>query len=167
MERLYCPDFSSVFSSEFANPFLLPNVDSQIWPIFMDYEFPFQISNLIEQNTDGQTHFYHRKITSIQQKLELQSSSVQMGLLQALEIDSKYAISNDFVIKVAKKFNNCWVVISVSSEDEPVQMGAPPDPVFRGDVHPVARHHGAHLPRPVRLGPAAGGDPAAGQEVGG
>ena len=110
MERLYCPDFSSVFGSEFTNPFLLPNADSQIWPIFVDFKFPKQMTNLLEQKTKENAHFYHRKITLAQQKLELQSSSIQMGLLQSLEIDSNNSIPNEFVIEVAQKWKNSKVI---------------------------------------------------------
>ncbi len=118
MERLYCPDFSSVFGPEFTNPFLLPNIDSQIWPIFVDFKFPEQMNNLLSQKTEEIAHFYHRKITLAQQKLEVQSSSIQMVLLQSLEIDSNNSIPNDFVIKIAQKWKNSKVICSISPKTD-------------------------------------------------
>ena len=118
MERLYCPDFSSVFGPEFTNPFLLPTIDSQIWPIFVDFKFPEQVINLLAQKTEDIAHFYHRKITLAQQKLELQSSSIQMGLLQSLEIDSKISIPNEFVIDIAQKWKNSRIICSISSKKD-------------------------------------------------
>ena len=118
MERLYCPDFSSIFGPEFTNPFLLPNIDTQIWPIFTDFKFPEQLTNLLAQKTDEIPHFYHRKITLDQQELELQSSSVEMSLLQSLEIDSENSIPNEFAIKVAKKCKNCKVIFSVYPKND-------------------------------------------------
>ena len=47
-ERLYQPDFSSIFRKEFSNAFLYGQIDSLVWPIFTDLEKSDKLKNLLK-----------------------------------------------------------------------------------------------------------------------
>lgn len=50
-ERLYQPDFSSIFGKAYANAFLYGQVDSLVWPIFNDMELSDLLKNLLSLKT--------------------------------------------------------------------------------------------------------------------
>jgi thiamine phosphate synthase YjbQ (UPF0047 family) len=120
MERLYCPDFSCVFGPKFADPFLLPNIDTQIWPIFVNFDFPQSLRNLLALESNGKKQFYHRNITLDQLEVELRSSSINFILLQAIEINSKLAIPNEFTLNIAQNWKKCRVFCSIYPEQDGV-----------------------------------------------
>ena len=63
MERLYQPDFSSIFGANYANAFIYGQIDSLIWPIFNDVEPSNALATLLKlQNNEGKKYFYNRKI---------------------------------------------------------------------------------------------------------
>ncbi|MFX0011229.1 MAG: YjbQ family protein [Candidatus Hermodarchaeota archaeon] len=104
MERLYQPDFSSVFGEEFANAFIYGKIDSLIWPIFTDTEPSNALLNLLKlQDSYGNNLFYTRKISLEDEKLELICSDMKYGLIQAMEMNRSYGIANEDVITVVKK----------------------------------------------------------------
>ncbi|TFG21323.1 MAG: hypothetical protein EU530_00825 [Promethearchaeota archaeon] len=118
MERLFCPDFSSVFGQEFADPFLLPNIDTQIWPIFEGIKNSPEVEKLLQVKTESSPSFYRRKITPNQLTLELETSSIQFAILQALELGKSYGISNLHTLKISKKIKNTSVVCSIYPEKD-------------------------------------------------
>ena len=118
LERLYCPDFTSVFGKEFADPFLLPNIDAQIWPIFEGVKNSAEVEKLLEFQIDDSPSFYRRRITLDQLKLEFKTSSIQSAIFQALELNLPYGISNTHSLKVAKKVENTKVLCSIYPEKD-------------------------------------------------
>ena len=112
-EKLYCPDFYSVFGEKFANPFWFDNIDAQLWPIIEGIDFPKEVENLLSLKHNDHPLFYRRKITLEQMLLELDSGNFKTGLVQALEIGQKYGIPNKFCLEVAEKSNYLSPIISV------------------------------------------------------
>jgi len=85
MERLYQPDFSSIFGARYANAFIYGQIDSLIWPIFSDIGRSDALKNLLElKSKDGHHYFYHRQISLEDEKVELISSDITCGLVQAM-----------------------------------------------------------------------------------
>lgn len=104
MERLYQPDFSSIFGEKFVNAFIYGQIDSLIWPIFTDIEPSNTLGNLLKlQNKDGRKYFYSRKISLDDEKIELNCSDIKYGLIQAMALHRSYGIPNNDVITVVKK----------------------------------------------------------------
>ncbi|MHA1454240.1 MAG: hypothetical protein ACTSRD_15390, partial [Promethearchaeota archaeon] len=118
MERLYCPDFSSVFGQEFADPFLLPNIDAQIWPIFEGINPSPEVDRLLQIKTDESPSFYRRKISLDQLNLELATSSIQAVIFQALELGKPFGISNIYTLEVAKKVKYSKIMCSIYPEKD-------------------------------------------------
>ncbi len=101
MERLYQPDFSSIFGAKYANAFTYGQIDSLIWPIFNDIEGSKALIKLLElKNHDGRSYFYNRKISIEDEKVELFSSNVKNGFVQAMDLNKSYGITNDDVLSV-------------------------------------------------------------------
>ena len=75
-ERLYQPDFSSIFGKKYANAFLYGQIDSLIWPIFTDVEMSSKLKNLLELKSNGREFFYRRKISMEDEKVELNCSNI-------------------------------------------------------------------------------------------
>ena len=104
MERLYQPDFSSIFGARYANAFIYGQIDSLIWPIFSDIGRSNALKNLLElKSKDGHHYFYHRQISLEDEKVELFSSDITYGLVQAMNLQRSYGITNEDVISVVKK----------------------------------------------------------------
>jgi len=104
MERLYQPDFGSIFGADYANAFLFGQIDSLIWPIFSDIEPSKALANLLRlQDSRGQKLVYYRKINIEDEKIELHCSNIKNGLIQAMELHRNYGITNEDVITVVKK----------------------------------------------------------------
>ena len=103
MERLYQPDFSSIFGARYANAFTYGQIDSLIWPIFNEIEGSKALTNLLEQkNHDGRNYFYNRKISIEDEKVELFSSNINYGFVQAMDLNRSYGIANEDVLSVVK-----------------------------------------------------------------
>ncbi|MHA2289006.1 MAG: YjbQ family protein [Promethearchaeota archaeon] len=112
MERLYQPDFSSIFGADYANAFIYGCIDSLIWPIFNDVEPSTALTSLLKlQNNLGKKLFYNRKISVEDEKVELVCSNINYGLVQAMDLHRDYGISNEDVIKVVKKEPNLFKAI--------------------------------------------------------
>ena len=118
LERLYCPDFSSVFSQEYADPFLLPIIDAQLWPIFEGIKLSDEVDRLLKIKTDESPSFYHRKISLDQLNLELATSSIQAVIFQALELGEPFGISNIYTLEVAKKVKYSKILCSICPEKD-------------------------------------------------
>jgi len=104
MERLYQPDFSSIFGANYANAFIYGQIDSLIWPIFNDIEPSNALATLLKlQNNEGKKYFYNRKISVEDEKIELLTSNIKYGLIQAMDLHRDYGIANEDVIAVVKK----------------------------------------------------------------
>jgi len=104
MERLYQPDFSSIFGARYANAFIYGQIDSLIWPIFSDSGRSDALKNLLElKSKDGHHYFYHRQISVEDEKVELISSDITYGLVQAMNLQRSYGITNEDVISIVKK----------------------------------------------------------------
>jgi len=104
MERLYQPDFKSLFGERYTNPFLYGQIDSLIWPIFNDIEPSQQLKSLLNiENHEGQKYFYYRKVSVEDEKVELNCSDISIGLIQAMNLGNNYGISNSDVINVVKR----------------------------------------------------------------
>jgi hypothetical protein len=104
MERLYQPDFNSIFGARYANAFIYGQIDSLIWPIFSDIERSNALKNLLElKSKNGHQYFYHREISLEDEKVELFSSDITYGLVQAMNLQRSYGITNEDVISVVKK----------------------------------------------------------------
>ena len=103
MERLYQPDFSSIFGARYANAFTYGQIDSLIWPIFNEFEGSKALTNLLElKNHDGRSYFYNRKISIEDEKIELFSSNINYGFIQAMDLNRSYGIANDDVLSVVR-----------------------------------------------------------------
>ncbi|MFX0075606.1 MAG: YjbQ family protein [Candidatus Hermodarchaeota archaeon] len=104
MERLYQPDFSSIFGANYANAFLFGRIDSLIWPIFNDIEPSSPLENLLKlRNNKGENYFYRRRISVEDEKVELHCSNIKYGLIQAMALDRSYGIANEDVINVVRR----------------------------------------------------------------
>ncbi|TFG00202.1 MAG: hypothetical protein EU540_05590 [Promethearchaeota archaeon] len=104
MERLYQPDFSSIFDKKYANAFTYGQVDTLVWAVFKDAEKSEILQNLLQlKNSEGREYFYNRKINIDDEKLELYSSNVQLALIQGMDLGREYGIANSDVITVVKK----------------------------------------------------------------
>ncbi|NVM17501.1 MAG: YjbQ family protein [Candidatus Lokiarchaeota archaeon] len=104
MERLYQPDFSSIFGTNYANSFIYGRIDSLIWPIFNDLEPSNALANLLKlENIHGKKYIYYRKISLEDEKIELNCSNIKYGLIQAMDLNRSYGITNEDVISVVKK----------------------------------------------------------------
>jgi thiamine phosphate synthase YjbQ (UPF0047 family) len=102
-EKLYQPDCSSIFGEEYTNAFAYGQIDSLIWPIFTDTEPSNALLNLLKlQDNDGSKYFYSRKISLEDEKIELNCSNITYGLIQGMDLDRPYGISNEDVITVVK-----------------------------------------------------------------
>ena len=109
MERLYQPDFSSIFGKEFSNAFLYGQIDSLVWPIFTELEKSDALKNLLKlKNNDGHEYFYHRNISIDDEKIELNCSNIDLALIQALELGREYGIPNSDVVAAVKKEPNLF-----------------------------------------------------------
>lgn len=103
-ERLYQPDFSSIFGKAYANAFLYGQVDSLVWPIFNDMELSDLLKNLLSlKNQENREYFYRRKISIEDEKVELNCSNIRLALVQAMDLGREYGISNSDVVGVVKK----------------------------------------------------------------
>ncbi len=103
MERLYQPDFSSIFGARYANAFTYGQIDSLIWPIFNEIEGSKALTNLLKlKNHDRRSYFYHRKISIEDEKVELFSSNIKHGFVQAMDLNKPYGIANDDVLSVVR-----------------------------------------------------------------
>ena len=103
MERLYQPDFSSIFGARYTNAFTYGQIDSLIWPIFNEIEGSKALTNLLElKNHDGRSYFYNRKISIEDEKVELFSSNINYGFIQAMDLNRSYGIANDDVLSVVR-----------------------------------------------------------------
>ena len=103
MERLYQPDFSSIFGARYANAFTYGQIDSLIWPIFNEIEGSTALTNLLElKNHEGRSYFYHRKINIEDEKVELFSSNIKHGFVQAMDLNKSYGITNEDVLSVVR-----------------------------------------------------------------
>ncbi|MHA1350947.1 MAG: hypothetical protein ACTSPZ_08965, partial [Promethearchaeota archaeon] len=103
MERLYQPDFSSIFGARYANAFTYGQIDSLIWPIFKGIEGSKALTNLLElKNHAGRGYFYSRKISIEDEKIELFSSNINYGFVQAMDLNKSYGIANDDVLSVVR-----------------------------------------------------------------
>ena len=103
MERLYQPDFSSIFGPRYANAFTYGQIDSLIWPIFNEIEGSKALTNFLElKNHNGRSYFYNRKISIEDEKVELFSSNIKYGFVQAMDLNNSYGIANDDVLSVVK-----------------------------------------------------------------
>ena len=103
MERLYQPDFSSIFGARYANAFTYGQIDSLIWPIFNEIEGSKALTNLLElKNHEGRSYFYNRKISIEDEKVELFSSNIKHGFVQAMDLNKPYGIANDDVLSVVR-----------------------------------------------------------------
>ncbi len=108
-ERLYQPDFSCIFGKKYANAFLYSQIDTLIWPIFTDVEMSTQLKDLLElKNKEGRELFYRRKISIEDEKVELNCSNIDIGLIQAMDLGRDYGISNTDVVAVVKKEPNLF-----------------------------------------------------------
>ncbi len=104
MERLYQPDFSCIFGKRYANAFLLGQVDSLVWPIFNGMDCSENVKKLVNfENKENRECFYRRKISLADEKVELESSSMDCGLVQAMDLGREYGISNSDVVNACKK----------------------------------------------------------------
>ncbi len=104
IERLYQPDFSSIFGKAHANAFFYGQIDTLIWPIFTDVDKSPQLKKLLKlKNESDREYFYHRKISIKDLKVELNCSNLNLGLIQAMDLGRSYGISNSDVIAVVKK----------------------------------------------------------------
>lgn len=104
IERLYQPDFSSIFGEKYANAFLYSQIDSLVWPIFKNMEISDHMQNLLNlKNVEGHEYFYHRKITVEDEEVELNCSNIDIALIQAMNLGRQYGISNSDVINAVKK----------------------------------------------------------------
>ncbi|MGV9199375.1 MAG: YjbQ family protein [Promethearchaeia archaeon] len=102
--RLYLPDFSGIFGQKFANPFLYGKIDSLMWPIFTDLERSNELEALLSlTNEEDHPVFYHRQISLEHLKIELDCSSIDLGLLQAMDLGREYGITNQDVFNVMEK----------------------------------------------------------------
>jgi len=103
MERLYQPDFSSIFGARYANAFTYGQIDSLIWPIFNEIEGSKALTNLLNlKNHEGRSYFYHRKISIEDEKVELFSSNIKHGFVQAMDLNKSYGIANEDVLSVVR-----------------------------------------------------------------
>ncbi|MFX0186903.1 MAG: YjbQ family protein [Candidatus Hodarchaeota archaeon] len=108
-ERLYQPDFSSIFGESYSNAFLYGQVDTLVWPIFNDIEMSDSLKNLLKlTNKEDREYFYHRKISLDDEKIELNCSNIDLALIQALELGKEYGITNSDVVAVVKKDPNIF-----------------------------------------------------------
>jgi thiamine phosphate synthase YjbQ (UPF0047 family) len=112
LDRLYCPDFSALFGSNFRNPYEYPLIDSLVWPSLVDLETPPETVKLFAL-VKGNSHplFYRRKITVNQLVIELKASGLQGACLQALELGREYGIPSETVIKAVKKYPEFFYAI--------------------------------------------------------
>jgi thiamine phosphate synthase YjbQ (UPF0047 family) len=103
MERLYQPDFSSIFGANYANAFTYGQIDTLIWPIFNDFESSKALANLLVlKNHEGRNYFYNRKMSIEDEKVELFSSNINYGLVQAMDLNQPYGIANEDVLSVVR-----------------------------------------------------------------
>ncbi|MHA1821930.1 MAG: YjbQ family protein [Promethearchaeota archaeon] len=127
LERLFCPDFSAIFGDDFANPFLFPNLDSQIWPLFTDLDMTEfkEVKNLAEIKIKGHPAFYFRKISTQQLFIELESGGFGGAFIQALEIGRDYGIPNRLIYKIAKKYVQLRAILSLNVDKTDLDKGRP------------------------------------------
>ena len=103
MERLYQPDFSSIFERDYGDDFNYGQFDTLVWPIFSDVEKSDILKNLLKmKNMDNREYFYHRKISLKDLKVEFNCSNIHLGLMQAMDLGRDYGISNSDVVSVVK-----------------------------------------------------------------
>ncbi|MHA1147811.1 MAG: hypothetical protein ACTSR8_06160 [Promethearchaeota archaeon] len=112
MERLYQPDFSCIFGKKFANAFAYGQVDSLVWPIFTDIEKSDRLQNLLKlKNKENREVFYTRKLSISDEKNELECANISYALIQGMELDRSYGISNSDVISVVSKDSEVFKAI--------------------------------------------------------
>ncbi|NVM44659.1 MAG: YjbQ family protein [Candidatus Lokiarchaeota archaeon] len=111
-ERLYQPDFRSIFGANYANAFIYGQLDSLVWPIFSEIEPSNALTNLLKlENDQGKRYFYNRKISLEDEKIELVCSNIKYGLVQAMDLHRDYGINNEDVLNVVKTDPNLFKAI--------------------------------------------------------
>ena len=112
MEKLYQPDFSSIFGKPYANAFLYRPIDSLIWPIFSNIERSQNLQNLLElKDQNNRNCFYYRNISLEDHLVELVSSNIAVGLVQAMNLSRSYGINNKDVNNVLKSNSRVYKAI--------------------------------------------------------
>ena len=103
MERLYQPDFSSIFGKPYSNAFSYRQIDSLIWPIFSNIGRTQYLQNLLDlKDQNNRNCFYYRNISLEDHLIELLSSNIVVGLVQAMNLSRSYGIDNKDVSTVLK-----------------------------------------------------------------
>jgi thiamine phosphate synthase YjbQ (UPF0047 family) len=104
IERLYQPDYSCIFGKKYANAFQYGNIDSLVWPIFIDVERSKPLEKLLDmKNTLNRKYFYSRNLSIKDLKVELECSNIDIVLFQAMDLGRDYGILNTDVINAVKK----------------------------------------------------------------
>ncbi|TXT57292.1 MAG: hypothetical protein BAJALOKI2v1_490017 [Promethearchaeota archaeon] len=103
-ERLYQPDFSSIFGSSYANAFIYKNIDSLIYPVFSDIEKSEKLEKLLDlTDANERSYFYNRTISLEDELVELTCSNIKIGLIQAMDLGRDYGITNQDVLSAVKR----------------------------------------------------------------
>ena len=106
-EKLYQPDFRGIFGDEFANAFWFPMVDTLIWPLFGDSKISDKAKNLLTLvGKDDNPLFYRRNIFQKDYYLERSSCDINLGFVQALDMNREYGITNSDVESALKSKEN-------------------------------------------------------------
>lgn len=119
-ERLYQPDFSCIFGQRYSNAFIYGQIDSLVWPIFIDVEKSDSLKNLLKfKNKKGREYFYHRKISLEDELVELSCSNIDIALIQAMNLGRDYGIENNDVLSVVKTNPKIFkAILSFNSSSE-------------------------------------------------
>jgi hypothetical protein len=105
LDRLYCPDFGSIFGEMFRNPYDWPMIDSLVWPTFSDINLPPETEALLALTSEKKSPaFYRRKVTIAQFVTELKASNLEGACIQAMELGRSYGIPSNLVLEVARKY---------------------------------------------------------------
>ena len=105
LERLYCPDFSTVLGREFRNPFEYPKIDTLLWPTLKDIEHDSRGKALLGLTSqDGHPLFYRRGLDISSLVTELKCSDLDGACMQAINLNEKYGISTKTVISYAENY---------------------------------------------------------------
>ena len=106
-ERLYQPDFSSIFGENHANAFSYGRVDTLVWPVFSDVKKSQNLENLLKlKNKEGHPLFYRRNVSIKDELVELNCANMDLALIQAMSIERDYGITNEDVLSAVEKEPN-------------------------------------------------------------
>ncbi len=111
-ERLYQPHFTCIFGEKYGNAFNFNQIDSLVWPIFIDIEKSQELKHLLKlKNSCNRNLFYVRKISLGDLLVELKCSDIGLALVRGMALNRYYGVTNYIVANAVKKKPNFFKAI--------------------------------------------------------